>query len=358
MKGKGFVKIFITAFMIMLFNFGVKVNAEGFSPSFAAGIGEVEVARMGDQNYKKPVETDVDCYNEGTCSVEIKHEIDITRSRNYVVTYTVTDITPVDVTAREVVELTRSIFVANTNPLLDGSSDIYPEGSTSNEKFNFTINGVGTNEASEDAGVNLFIGNKITIKEETNGDQYIEEGDEKITLKLRGLCGAESFTQEVASRFCDSGTVYTIEESGGKKYVKAGEGVVGEYNEKSKKVTIGSAKYDVVTKSDGKHSVELDGVSVGTLEGTTLTVKHQYYRVVITEVWMTEIERKTDGNVVLTGSNTTWLQTTMLLLSDENFGESGIEYDSYMAYNKIDGKITLDSAMVYSARQFLLLVLL
>ena len=158
MKSKGLFKVFISAFITVLFGFGVKVSAEGFEPSFVSGINNVEVVQMN-SFYGGPEPEDVSCFNEGTCSVVVEHEINIRVSKSYVVTYTVTD----NATS-EVKVLTRSVFVANTNPLLSGSSDIYPEGSTANDNFNFTIDGNGTSSKAEDAGVNLFIGHEVKVE--------------------------------------------------------------------------------------------------------------------------------------------------------------------------------------------------
>jgi hypothetical protein len=79
MKSKGLVRIFILAFLMMLFTSGANVSAEGeinpLSVTFAQGKSEVELVYK-EGEYVAPSAADVVIGNcTGTCSVEIDGDV-------------------------------------------------------------------------------------------------------------------------------------------------------------------------------------------------------------------------------------------------------------------------------------------
>ena len=132
MNKKRFIKIFSFILGMMMLLFAQKVSAAEASASIKNE--EIVWVQLGNENYSKPNEEEIDLTNCSNCTVEINHNIDINELGTYDVSYTIKQDDTIIQT------LNKHYVVINTNPAQYGkdTTPVIPVGS-GNTDFNLLL---------------------------------------------------------------------------------------------------------------------------------------------------------------------------------------------------------------------------
>jgi len=292
MKGKGIIKIFGLMMFFVMFIFVDKVSANDFSNT---KFEDLTLVMLNDENYTKPSEDDVVIADCSDCTVSIANPINVKIPGKYTVTYTVKD-----ASNNEVDSLVRYYYVVDSTPVLvngDNVPNITPTVNSTNKNYNFTINGYGETEASSNAGLDLFIGNKQNAP---------------LEITLRGLCGANADVPASAACTKDGKTI---------TYSRV---IVSE-------IRIGvHSRYDSATKKDTMY-----------MDSTYSNIRTEFYNLESVGYW-------DNGYFSYTSSDSGYFARQLIITVLSNtFETQGIYYLSY--YN-VQGALTenhIDNIGVY-----------